>query len=66
MQYTIVTGSKAEDVIKQVNERLKDGWTLQGGLSASATENGSIYAQAMIKTEPAKPGEFRQSPLNLA
>jgi hypothetical protein len=32
LQYTIVNGSKAQDVIQEVNERLKRGWKLHGDL----------------------------------
>jgi hypothetical protein len=53
MQYTIVNGSEAEDVIQVVNERLQDGWELHGYLAISATpdNDGDLYAQAMVKAD---------------
>lgn len=51
MQYTIVNGSKAEDVIQEVNERLKGGWKLHGDIAISTRpdSDGDLYAQAMVK-----------------
>lgn len=58
MEYTIIEGFKAEEVIELVNERLKEGWELYGSLAVSGAANteGSVinrlYAQAMIKKSP--------------
>jgi hypothetical protein len=56
MEYTIVDGFKAEDVIATVNERLKEGWELHGSLAVGGSVNGgetnNLYAQAMIKKSP--------------
>ena len=58
MEYTIVDGYKAEEVIASVNERLKEGWELHGSLAVSAcikTEEGLttyLYAQSMVKKSP--------------
>ncbi|HEY0404217.1 MAG TPA: DUF1737 domain-containing protein [Pyrinomonadaceae bacterium] len=58
MKYTIVDGFVAEEVIAQVNERLKEGWELHGSLAvcvASKTDEGEaqhLYAQAMTKKAP--------------
>lgn len=58
MEYTIVDGFKAEDVIATVNERLKEGWELHGSLAVSGVikgeerETNHLYAQAMIKKAP--------------
>jgi hypothetical protein len=52
MQYTIVNGSKAADVIQGVNERLKDGWKLHGYLGfPQCRKDGDLYAQAMVKDD---------------
>ena len=58
MEYTIIDGFKAEEVIASVNERLKEGWELHGSLAVSAglkTEEGLtnyLYAQSMVKKSP--------------
>ncbi len=58
MEYTIVDGYKAEEVIAAVNEHLKEGWELHGSLAVSAClrpEEGSntyLYAQSMVKKSP--------------
>jgi hypothetical protein len=58
MEYTIVDGFKAEEVIAAVNERLKEGWELHGSLAMSsvinteAREAQNLYAQAMVKKAP--------------
>jgi Domain of unknown function (DUF1737) len=58
MKYTIVDGFVAEEVIAQVNERLKEGWELHGSLAVSSpgkTDEGeahNLYAQAMTKKAP--------------
>ena len=55
MEYTIVEGFKAEEVIAAVNELLKAGWELYGNpiitgnAHAKEDSNGLLYAQAMIK-----------------
>ncbi|MGB7926339.1 MAG: hypothetical protein WCF57_24070 [Pyrinomonadaceae bacterium] len=58
MEYTIVEGFKAEEVIELVNERLKEGWELYGSLTVSGVAGhedrmtNNLYAQAMIKKSP--------------
>ena len=58
MQYTIVDGFAAEEVIARVNERLKEGWELHGNLAVSSDGRaeegraGNLYAQAMTKKAP--------------
>jgi len=49
MLYTVLTSSKLEDLIKQVNDLIEKGWVPQGGFCESS--NGAIYhfTQAMIK-----------------
>jgi hypothetical protein len=58
MEYTIVDGSKVEEVIAAINERLKQGWDLHGSLAISSVINAAegltkyLYAQAMTKKAP--------------
>ena len=58
MEYTIVEGLAAEEVIAAVNARLKEGWELHGSLAVSADTNKeegrprNLYAQAMTKKSP--------------
>jgi hypothetical protein len=56
MEYTIVEGLTAEEVIALVNERLKEGWELYGSLAVSRVTDmkdvNSLYSQAMIKKSP--------------
>ena len=64
MEYTIISGHQVFDVIKKVNERLKDGWKIYGSLAVGAAPNqdGDLYAQAMTKDEPV---QFKQEALNV-
>jgi len=49
-EYTIITAASANDLELSVNERLKDGWECQGGISiAMLTESGREFCQAMVK-----------------
>ena len=58
MEYTIVEGLEAEEVIAAVNKRLSEGWELHGSLAVSReakAEEGQthhLYAQAMTKKTP--------------
>ena len=58
MEYTIVEGSEAEEVIASVNKLLSEGWELHGSLAVSRevkSEEGqanNLYAQAMTKKTP--------------
>lgn len=47
MEYIIIAETKLSILELRVNERLKMGWQLQGGVAASAV----VYIQAMIKKE---------------
>jgi hypothetical protein len=54
MEYTIIEGFVAAEVIAAVNAHLKEGWELHGSLAVSSqagTEEGHVhlYAQAMTK-----------------
>ncbi len=55
MKYKIVEENTIEDLEKEVEKLIKDGWTLQGGV---ATDNiiieetgAAFYTQAMVKVE---------------
>lgn len=51
MQYIIVTGKYSYDLQIKVREKLKNGWSLQGGVSF--VFHGGMHetwAQAMVKT----------------
>ncbi len=49
MEYTIVTTSSFEDLMKQVNKQIKKGWIPQGGVSVVEKGGICLYSQAMIK-----------------
>jgi hypothetical protein len=58
MEYTIVEGFEAEEVIATVNKLLSEGWELHGSLAISGVVNSeegrvnNLYAQAMTKKTP--------------
>lgn len=53
MQYMVVTGDTAGELVRRVNEHLAQGWKLQGGVSVGkGMDQGydrEVYAQALIK-----------------
>jgi hypothetical protein len=50
MQYTLVEGNTAKELVMRVNEFLAEGWTLQGGISVACHYSGSIYyTQAIVR-----------------
>ena len=53
MEYKIVNANCTEYLEEKVNELIKDGWQLQGGVSISLSESDDYMyfdcAQAMIK-----------------
>ncbi|HOY33198.1 MAG TPA: DUF1737 domain-containing protein [Bacteroidales bacterium] len=51
MLYTVLTASKFEDLIKQVNALIEKGWIPQGGFCESSVGAISHYSQAMIKKQ---------------
>ena len=52
MQYTVIKCRKLEELIREVNAMLSNGWVLQGGVAVSESrDQGStvcVYAQAMV------------------
>lgn len=49
MQYRILTDDSQFDLAKEVELYLKEGWTLQGGVSVTFKKIGYYFAQAMVK-----------------
>lgn len=50
MQYTLVEGNTAKELVMRVNDFLAEGWKLQGGVSVACHYSGSIYyTQAMTR-----------------
>ncbi|HEV2765557.1 MAG TPA: DUF1737 domain-containing protein [Pyrinomonadaceae bacterium] len=57
MEYTIVDDFNVSEVIRRVNEQLKEGWELYGNLAVSGMPGEAQgqaryrYAQALIKRD---------------
>ena len=55
MEYTLVYGFVMEELVAEINERLKSGWELYGNIAISSFQDAKdastrhLYAQAMIK-----------------
>ena len=53
MEYHVFESKRIEDLIKDVNNAIKEGWRLQGGVSTSidspSLHHDHYYAQAMIR-----------------
>ena len=49
IQYTVFSANDMNKLIFKVNDALKNGWTLQGGVAMAQDQGNSTYAQAMIK-----------------
>lgn len=47
MRYKVVDSVKKSSLEYEVNEYIKKGWHLIGGVSVAVDESGCIYAQAM-------------------
>lgn len=47
MEYRLVAASKPDDIVKSVNELLKEGYVVTGGIAVQ----GGVWAQALIKEE---------------
>jgi hypothetical protein len=56
MEYKIITSNQWEELQKAVQERLDNGWNLQGGVAASLSENDEycypLFAQAVVRDKP--------------
>jgi hypothetical protein len=52
MEYKIITNGDWGELEAMVNERIKDGWKPQGGLSCTRVDGSfCYYTQAMIKED---------------
>ena len=55
MKYDVVRGFVLEDLVAEVNKKIKEGWVLKGGISCSISESDeysySEYVQAIVKEE---------------
>lgn len=50
-EYTILESTSLSHLIYQVNNHMKEGWELQGGVSTGKANrlNNNIFLQAMIR-----------------
>ena len=60
MTYDVICELSLEDLINSVNERLNDGWELQGGVSMMFVKGEYInpqahYTQAIVRCVPDSP-----------
>lgn len=51
MKYKIVATLSNKDLVKKVNDLLKKGWKLQGGVATTLVGPRIVLAQALIKKE---------------
>jgi hypothetical protein len=54
MEYRVISESKMADLVKEVNNAIKEGWKPQGGVSvtkglAPLLGAAFVWAQAMVK-----------------
>ena len=53
MEYRVINDSKMTDLVKEVNNAIKEGWKPQGGVSVTKglapIRQAFIWAQAMVK-----------------
>lgn len=53
LEYSIILDESADELANLVNEALKDGWKLQGGLSVTVAANTQgtffLFGQAVVK-----------------
>lgn len=50
MEYTILKANHIENIIDLVNHYLEKGWSPQGGICESGTEN-LMFFQAMVRSK---------------
>ena len=50
VEYKLCTAEKAEDLNKQVNQLLTEGWALYGGPFVSTSGNTQMFCQALTKS----------------
>jgi hypothetical protein len=49
MRYTVLEFDSCFDLEKEVNEKIKQGWKLQGGVSITSHGMSIYCSQAMVK-----------------
>jgi hypothetical protein len=56
LEYTVAFGDSLNQLIQDVNDKLKEGWELQGGVASSWTtgllhqdDKGFVFTQAMVR-----------------
>ena len=50
MQYDVICSTSIDELIKWVNEQIKKGWELQGGLVTMTQQiDYTVFYQAMVK-----------------
>ena len=50
MEYTVISESSIERLIKSINNAMQEGWIPQGGIcEGNPGFNGRLFYQAMIK-----------------
>jgi len=49
MRYRVITNEDTSDLSIRVEEHLKDGWELQGGVSLAYNRGYARYCQAVVK-----------------
>lgn len=53
MQYDVICSTSIDELIKWVNEKLKKGWELQGGIATMTQQiDYTVFYQAMVKKQP--------------
>jgi hypothetical protein len=51
-EYQVFTSSESWHLEKKINEKLAEGWQLQGGVSVALSPGGYLtLSQAMVRTE---------------
>ncbi len=66
LEYEIVSGNDPDIVKESVNDCLRQGWRLLGGIACSLSESDeyyyALYAQSLVRYRdaPKKNGDFRK------
>ena len=54
IKYDIICDAFLDDLIKAVNEKIKKGWQLVGGIATMTHQPNTVFYQAMIKEDKPK------------
>lgn len=53
MRYDVICSTSIDELIKWVNEQIKKGWELQGGIATMTQQiDYTVFYQAMVKKQP--------------